>query len=183
MDFEFVLRKVIPEFEKENIRYALIGGFALGLLGIPRATMDLDFLVQKDDLENLDKILTTIGYKLYFRSENVSHYRGENSELGSLDFIHAFRKVSLSMLKNAHNRKILGGEVQVKVLQAEDIIGLKIQAIANDSVRKLRELADIEALMNIYRQELDWDRLKEYFLLFEMEKEFKYFKEKFYNVK
>ena len=33
MDFERVLRDLVP--------YAMIGGFALGVLGIPRATMAL----------------------------------------------------------------------------------------------------------------------------------------------
>jgi hypothetical protein len=179
MNFEFVLKKVIAGFEKENIHYALIGGFALGLLGIPRATMDLDFLIQKEDLDKLDGVLTSLGYKLYFRSENVSHYRGKNPDLGSLDFIHAFRKISLSMLKNAQDKKFLGGKFCIKILQAEDIIGLKIQAIANDPKRKLKELADIEALINVYRDKFDWDKLKEYFSLFEMEEEFRDFKEKF----
>ena len=34
MDFEHVLRDLVPY-------YAMIGGFALGVLGIPRATMAL----------------------------------------------------------------------------------------------------------------------------------------------
>ncbi len=49
MDFKQVLRFLIFEFDKHNIDYALIGGFALGILGIIRATMDMDFLVKKDD--------------------------------------------------------------------------------------------------------------------------------------
>ena len=44
MDFEIVLKKLIKEFEKNDIRYALIGGFAVGLLGSGRSTMDLDFM-------------------------------------------------------------------------------------------------------------------------------------------
>jgi hypothetical protein len=32
MDFKTVLELILKNFEKENIRYALIGGFALGAL-------------------------------------------------------------------------------------------------------------------------------------------------------
>ena len=38
-----------------NVRYLLIGGWAVGLHGSPRATKDIDFLVAIDD-ENLEKL-------------------------------------------------------------------------------------------------------------------------------
>ena len=61
MDFERVLKSLLADFDYQQIRYAAIGGFALGVLGIPRATMDLDFLVQRDDLDKLHIVLTTLG--------------------------------------------------------------------------------------------------------------------------
>ncbi|MGQ9623624.1 MAG: nucleotidyl transferase AbiEii/AbiGii toxin family protein [Candidatus Caldatribacteriaceae bacterium] len=48
MDFRTVFEKVVQDFHDSKIRYALIGGFALGLWGIPRATVDLDFLITKE---------------------------------------------------------------------------------------------------------------------------------------
>ncbi len=45
MDFEKSIKKIIEGFEREKIGYALIGGFALGLYGITRTTIDLDFIV------------------------------------------------------------------------------------------------------------------------------------------
>ena len=39
---------------------------------------------------------------------------------------------------------------------AEDLIGLKIQAMFNDSRRRAREEADIQAMMERYGDELDW---------------------------
>ena len=41
VDFEQVLRTLLTEFERHEIRYAAIGGFAMGVLGAARATMDL----------------------------------------------------------------------------------------------------------------------------------------------
>ncbi len=55
VDFERVLKALLAGFDYQQIRYAAIGGFALGVLGIPRATMDLDFLVQRDDLHKLQE--------------------------------------------------------------------------------------------------------------------------------
>ena len=57
MDFKAVLSLIIKRFSKEQVRYALMGGFALGALGVPRATIDLDFLVYRDDLPKIDSIM------------------------------------------------------------------------------------------------------------------------------
>ena len=52
-DFE----KIVSFFEKYHIGYVLIGGAALDLLGRPRMTLDLDFLIQieEEDLEKLSR--------------------------------------------------------------------------------------------------------------------------------
>ena len=60
MDFELILKTLITEFSRLKIRSAAIGGFALGVLGLPRQTRVLDFLVHRDDLEKLEKVLTVL---------------------------------------------------------------------------------------------------------------------------
>ena len=52
---QVALDRSIECFRRERVRYALIGGWALALLGRPRATLDLDFLVLagKEDLDRL----------------------------------------------------------------------------------------------------------------------------------
>jgi hypothetical protein len=72
MDFKTVLELILKIFEKEHINYALIGGFALGALGLPRATVDLDFLIHRDDLSKVDKIMKENGYSCKYKSEDVS---------------------------------------------------------------------------------------------------------------
>ena len=53
MDFESVLGRILQEFEQRQIRYGVIGGFALAALGVPRTTMDLDFLVHRQEYYEL----------------------------------------------------------------------------------------------------------------------------------
>ncbi len=55
--------------------------------------------------------------------------------------------------------------LNVPVLDAEDIIGLKIQALASNPKRKFRELGDIQALY-VAKKQLDWERIKNYADLF-----------------
>lgn len=54
----------------------------------------------------------------------------------------------------------------MKVLRPEDLIGLKVQATANDPSRKNADLADIELLMKHHGAALDWSLLQTYFELF-----------------
>ena len=51
----------------------------------------------------------------------------------------------------------------MKVLQPEDVIGFKIQAMANNPLRATNELVDIESLMASYGRKLNWARIQEYF--------------------
>lgn len=179
MDFKTVLKLLLEEFQKENIKYALIGGFALGCLGISRTTVDLDFLVDKNDLSKIDKIMEELGYKCRYKSENVSQYISPLKIFGEIDFLHAFRKISLRMLENAIEKDIFDGQLKIKILKPEDLIGLKIQAMANDKERANREFIDIEELINHYKGNLDWQLLDEYFSLFKLKDKFKELKKKY----
>jgi len=64
-------KRQLPEDFKEfiqclnsnNVRYLLVGGWAIGMYGYPRATKDIDFLisVDKSNLEKLSKALIDFG--------------------------------------------------------------------------------------------------------------------------
>lgn len=166
MDFKLVMERLLTAFEREGVNYALMGGFALGVLGVPRATADIDFLMLLDDMEKAHTIMTGLGYELRYKSENVSQYVSPQRLFGQIDCLHAFREISQSMLQRARTRTVFNGELTLRVLQAEDVIGLKMQAIANDPLREHRDMADIEALMKLYGTTLDWQLLQSYFELF-----------------
>ncbi len=179
VDFERVLKALLAEFDRCEIRYAVIGGFALGVLGHARATMDLDFLVHRDDLEKVDQGMTALGYERIMQTENVSHYRHRDKAWGAVDFIHAFRKSSLAMLARAKGYPAFGGKQTVKAADPEDVIGLKVQAMTNDSARMPQEVADIETLMRLYGSKLDWARIQEYYDIFGVGEEVRRLRERF----
>jgi hypothetical protein len=178
VDFERVLKTILTEFRRHRIRYAVIGGFALGILGYTRATMDLDFLVHREDLERLHKTLTALGYSRLIQTENVSHYQHPEQTWGGVDFLHAFRKVSLGMLARAKRYKIFGNQT-IRVADPEDVIGLKVQAMVNDAERKSQEIADIEMVMRLYRSKLDWDRIEEFYDAFDLKEEARRLRERY----
>lgn len=179
MDFEKTLELLLAGFESRGIRCAAIGGFALGVLGAPRSTLDLDFLVHRDDLAALHEFMESSGYTRRFASENVSQYVASDRALAYVAFLHAFRSVSLGMLGRAARTPVLGGTRTLLVLEAEDVIGLKVQAMANDPSRANKETADIEALAEARDGKLDWGRLTEYYALFKLDGRLKALRERF----
>ena len=167
MDFRQTLERLVDEFESSKVRYALIGGVAMGLLGHVRATIDADFLIHRDDLEIASRLMAKLGYKTVFSSENVTQYEHSQVPAARVDFIHAFRDASVAMLRRAKKLPIDKGH-HARVAAPEDVIGLKVQSMANDPSRKSADLVDIEALMSRLGKKLDWKILQEYFILFGM---------------
>ena len=182
MDFERVLRVVLEAFEHDRVRYGVLGGFALAALGVPRTTMDIDFLIHRDDLPAVDRLLTGFGYVQRVRTENASHYRHPDAGWGSIDLLHAFRHYSLDALDRTSTHAVFGGTLQIKVLRPEDVIGFKVQAIANNPLRVAKDALDIETLMDFFRSRLDWNRVQEYYELFERGKEGRRLRERYAHV-
>ena len=167
----------MAEFEKNDVGYALIGGFAIGALGVPRSTIDLDFLVYAEALHKVEAIMLALGYKKVFASENASQYVSPSAEMGEVDFLHTFRPISMRMLAEAETVPVFGKEVRVKVLKAEDIIALKLQSINNNPARLAKDSSDIEELLKSRKP--DWKILETYFELFGMGARFLELREKY----
>lgn len=163
-NLETLLGRLLREFEIRKTRYALIGGFALGAHGAPRATRDLDFLVHNEDMPGVHEFLTGAGYRRIHHSENVSQY-DMGGPWGAIDFIHAFRPLALDMIAHAVSKDSSLVGLPVKVVRPEDLIGLKVQSMANNPARRHKELADIESLLEM-RKDVDWARIREFFVLF-----------------
>lgn len=182
MDFERVLKALLAEFERHHIRYAAIGGFAMSVLGAPRATMDLDLMVDADDLETLHTIMGTLGYLRVAQTENVTRYGHSDATWGVLDFIHAFRTPSKEMLTRAKAYPVFDGSVSIRVAEPEDVIGFKVQAIANNPQRHTQDQADIERLVERYQGRLDWTRIQAYYDLFDMGQDARELRKRFEHV-
>jgi predicted nucleotidyltransferase len=173
MDFLRVIQQIGGALDAQQVRYALIGGFAMALHGLQRATVDLDFILMLEDLNRTDQILTDAGYRRVFTSENVSHYLADSPDLGRIDLVHAFRGPSLSMLERAERIEITG-DLGLPVVQVEDLIGLKIQAAVNDEQRAAADWVDIQLMIQaaaLAGNSLDWSLIEDYLGIFGLNSE------------
>lgn len=141
----------------------------MGLWGGSRSTVDIDFLVNREDMEKVHAIMNSMGYERYHHTENVSQYVSPLKVFGSIDFIHAFREASLEMLDRAKIKDIFDGSLKIKTLAPEDIIGFKLQSVFNNPSREKIDIVDVEMLVSIHKDNLDRELLKRYFTIFKME--------------
>lgn len=180
MDFLSVCKDVLKALDDAGVRFALIGGFAMGLRGVSRTTTDIDLLLVLEDADVARAVFSTFGYRPFHESDNVLQFAA-GDQYGSIDVILSFREVSLAMLARAE-RVTVAEHVTVPVLQPEDIIGLKIQAMHNDERRADQDWADIKALVAAATAEaraIDWSLIEDYFRLFERQELFEQLKQDF----
>ena len=171
MYFISIFRFLVENLELEKIDFAIIGGFALQASGIPRTTFDIDLLILSEYSKKIKDIMTRHGYELMHESEEVLNFHGKKPELGRVDFMLAHRKYAVEMLKRAEKKDIFDGRFKIKVIRPEDQIGLKVQSSSNDPQRMHRDMADIELLIRNHYPDIDINLLREYFKLFDREKE------------
>ena len=169
VDVRRTLETVTSAFVAEGIAFALIGGMALAALGAPRATGDVDFLAAGERADDVDRLLRGLGYSALHRSADAANYVPGDASLCRVDLLYANRSPSRAMLSRAAPQAIHDG-LAVPVVQAEDMIGLKVQASSNDPRRLVLDLADIERLL-VARRTIDLARVREYFVLFDREAE------------
>ncbi|MBI4612895.1 MAG: nucleotidyltransferase [Planctomycetes bacterium] len=170
-DFTRILERIVPRLDDLGVRYALIGGLAVSAHGCIRDTHDIDFLVREPDLEAFDKAAIEVGYQLTERLGTMSFFELFGAGLAPMDVLHAARPSTLEMLERADRVPIGKRGVQVKIVQVEDLIGLKVYAIDNNPKRRSKDWNDIVMLADRFRDRLDWNRVRSYFSLFGREGE------------
>ena len=58
------LRSLIDALDREKIAYALCGGIAMAIHGRPRATVDIDILIEPESLPQILRIAKDLGYTI-----------------------------------------------------------------------------------------------------------------------
>lgn len=171
MKFGKVLPILFKELQGQGVDFAMIGGVALYAYGIERTTFDIDFMIFATDAEKVDAMMQAHGYRVLNRTATFANYVSDDADLGQVDFMYAQKERSTAMLRRAEERWVAGHNV--KVLQVEDVIGLKVLSLSNNPKRASKDQWDIEDLMRRYHRKLDWQLVRDYFKLFGREAEFK----------
>ena len=141
MDLRSVLLEIHTALREASIAHALIGGLALAAHGAGRATSDLDLLADGDRADDVDRILREHGFESLQRTPYVANYVAATPERGRVDFLFARLERGRAMLERAAVHTILGAPI--RVADASDLIGLKVQSSSNDPSRRYRVRGDV----------------------------------------
>lgn len=137
-----LLYQINDAFQKAKLPFAVIGGFALALQGIVRATHDVDLVLQLKlkDYEKAEQILEELGLKsrLPISAKDVIHMREEYIKNRNLlawsfvDYKNPVNQVDLLITTDLKDLKIN----QIKVG------GRRIPVASLESLLKLKSLSD-----------------------------------------
>jgi len=145
---EFV--NLTETLNRSKIDYAICGGWAMAIHGLPRATVDIDLLILTDDLNRVWKTAQNLGYDveglpLHFGDgaieiRRISKIDKETKRLFTIDFL-----LVTEVLKEAwENRELIEWEDgKTWTVSREGLILLKtISGREQDllDIKKLREL-------------------------------------------
>jgi len=147
--------------QQQGLPVAVIGGLARGVWARPRATMDVDVIVDTTDLQVLvaaapDVGLTTDPREVeVLRGSGMTRLRVPDHLQGPvrLDVLSADHPYYRRVIKRAVRTDILGHELPVA--RAEDIVVLKVLA------DRLQDRADVAAIIASQRDRLRWDLIEE----------------------
>jgi len=157
------IEEVVGTLNDAGVKFALIGGLALAAHKVVRATRDVDLLIDSRDADEVDRLLERLGYQRLYRSADAgNHLRGDER----VDLLYASRAIARRLLMTAAERKTSFG--LLRVVNAEGLIGFKLQGFVNDA-RRTQDLEDIRALLRANRDTLDMAQVREYFRLFDRE--------------
>ncbi len=159
MEFKKILTGLLVEMQNKNIPYAIIGAVAMGFWGVRRDTMDIDFLVRSIDREKITAIMKGFGYDRAVSSKFADQFVHLIQAMGSVDFL--YTKKEKGIIESSTTFRGLDGE-DIHVALPEDIIGMKLEGIRNNPKREMKDLADIQSIVELLADQLDWEKIKEY---------------------
>jgi hypothetical protein len=149
------LYEVINSVESVKVKYAIVGGYALALHGIVRATMDVDLVLSLTlkDFELVEKAFQKIHLKsrLPIRAQDVIKMRKEYIEQRNLiawsfvDYQNPSRQVDILITEDVTNldvEKISVGGRKIPVASLQDLLNMKLKA------GRPQDLLDIENIRN-----------------------------------
>jgi len=143
-DYEDLLKL----FNKNKVRYCVIGAYAVAFYGRPRYTKDIDILVDPD-IKNAEKIVSVLnefGFKNCGLTIKDFTKKGRIVQLGyepiRVDIITSIKGVDFKDIWK-HKIKDLYGKEKIFFIGLKDLI--KIKKISN----RIQDLADLEILTRI----------------------------------
>jgi hypothetical protein len=148
VEFDEVLRTFGQFFEREGIRYALVGGLAVNAWGRVRPTKDADFAVDQSNQRRVIAFAESVGYETTHVATGFSNHIHPDPAMGRVDFMYLDPVTAAKVFAAASTKTVIGGGV-APVASAEHLAMMKAIAMKNFPHRTLFEGEDVRLLLNV----------------------------------
>jgi hypothetical protein len=152
MDILDELKKLISKLNAENIEYALCGGLAMAIYALPRATLDIDLLVEASSLEATRGAVSDLGFTvnaapMEFHGGKIHIRRVSKIEPGTGETLVLDLLIVTPAIKSAWDtrQKVEWEHGHISVVSPEGLILLKSfrkSGQDQDDIRFLRSIID-----------------------------------------
>ena len=161
MKFDEVLKTFAAFFERDGVRYALIGGLAMQAWGRSRLTKDIDFAVDASSRDRVVAFAESLGYETLYVSEGYSNHAHDDPVWGRIDFMYLYGDTAEKIFAAARSKPIVG-DAEAPVASAEHLAMMKAVAMKNEPHRALFEGDDVRILMDA--PGVDRKAIRDYFV-------------------
>lgn len=148
MIFTDDMKDLINLFNKYQVQYALVGGYAVNFYGYTRTTLDIDFLIlpSKENAKKMMKALEDFGFGKAGIPVDFFEKEGGVVHLG----VEPNRIDLLTHLPGIDNQKVFNNIKKVKIDKVEvNIIAYSDLVQSKKNSKRLRDQADAEELEKI----------------------------------
>jgi len=142
------LRQLLAAFNTHNVKYAIIGGYAVFVHAQPRATKDLDVLIESSPTNAIAtyKALADFGAQLAeFAVEDFADGK-TIARFGNppicVDILQHVDGIDFATVYENSQPILIDGDLPARYISAEDLITNKLAS------GRLQDLADVEAIRN-----------------------------------
>jgi hypothetical protein len=146
MQFDAVLRMFQKFFDREGIRYCVVGGLAVQAWGNSRFTNDVDISVARSDQQRVIAFAESAGYETLNITASFSNHLHSDRQLGRLDFLYPDDQTAARMFDAAVVRPVIG-TVIAPVASPEHLAMMKGMAMKQNPGRALYEADDVRLLL------------------------------------
>lgn len=160
-----IYEDILRQFQRQKVKYIIVGGIAVNLLGYLRSTADMDILAEMSD-ENLRKIVSILikaGYRvkqpvdpLRFSDKATREDWIKNKHLKAFNFYKGLNEVDIIIdtpVSFEQAKKdivwIKGGDITLPVISIKNLIKMKKKASRGVDKLDVMELNEISKLRKI----------------------------------
>ena len=151
LDLYTEFKMIIQKFSEGNLDYALCGGLAMAVYGVPRATVDIDLLIPANELPKAVDLVKELGYTIEaipmrFAKGAIEIYRYSKIENASTDILMVDLLIVTPKLQEvwASRIEIEWEQGSLFVVSREGLIKLKKMRKSGQDLDDIRRLGKID---------------------------------------